>query len=198
MQTEPSLYTFRHPSMGDLQAVLHIQRASRTADFGSSNLTEDELRANWQPEKITLDTDAWLAIAGNSTPVAYAEAPQTGQPVWGALWVLPEHRGKGIETYLLQLVEERTLGHADAVDLHNVTLLGRVSNSNPVARHAYVQAGYVLYHSFQIMQIDLHRPPPEPRWPEGISVRSFVPGQDEQATYAADEERPRTKAIMIH
>lgn len=193
MRTMPNLYTFRRPSMDDLQAVLHIHRASRTADLGSSSLTEDELRANWQPDKLSLNTDAWLAICNGGKPVAYAEAPQTGRRVWGAFWVLPEERDRGMETYLLRLMEERTLEHANAVNLSNVTLLGRASDSNVVARHAYEQAGYTRYLSFQIMQIDLYQIPPEPNWPEGINVRPFLPGQDEQATYVTDEEASEDK-----
>src|SRR5690349_116532 len=102
MPTAPA-YTFRAPTPADLAAVLHIQQASGIADFGSSRLTEAALRASWQPEKLTLAADAWLALAPDGAPVAYAEAPQLDQPVWVMFWVLPDHRGQGVEIEFLRL-----------------------------------------------------------------------------------------------
>src|SRR4051812_48413120 len=108
MPTAPAAYTFRPVTWADLPAVLHIQQASGIADYGASRLTEAALRTAWQPEKLTLAADAWLALAPDGAPVAYAEAPQTEQPVWVAFWVLPDYRGQGLEAQLLGLAEART------------------------------------------------------------------------------------------
>jgi ribosomal protein S18 acetylase RimI-like enzyme len=183
MQAASNSYTFRAPTIDDLAAVLHIRREAGIADFGASSLTADEVRTGWETGKLALDTDAWLACAPDGTPVAYAEVDLSEQPIWGAFWVLPDHRGQGIEPQLLQRIEARARAVAP-----NATLLLRASDNNEAAWHAYEAAGYSRYLSFQIMQIDLDGPPPPPQWPEGITVRPFVPDQDDQATYAADEE----------
>lgn len=183
MPNAPAAYTFRAPTLDDLAAVLHIQQASGIADYGASRLTEAALRATWQPETLTLATDAWLALAPDGAPVAYAEAPQSEPPVWVMFWVLPDYRGQGLEAQLLGLVEARTRAATPAAPL-----LGRAGDPNLAARQAYEQTGYTRYLSFQIMQVDLDQPPPAPPPLGGITLRPFVPGQDDQATYAADEE----------
>lgn len=183
MQKASHPYTFRAPTLADVAAVLHIRREAGIADFGASSLTADGVRDGWASATLALDIDAWLACAPDGTPVAYGEVDLSEQPVWGTFWVLPTHRGQGIEQQLLQRIEERARAVAPTA-----TLLIRASDSNEAAWHAYEQAGYRRYLSFQIMQIDLEGPPPAPRWPEGISVRPFIPDQDDQATYATDEE----------
>ncbi|MDQ6694286.1 MAG: GNAT family N-acetyltransferase [Chloroflexota bacterium] len=188
MGTTPNDYTYRHPIMEDLRAALHIQRTAGIADFGSSDLTEETLQANWETGRTALDTDAWLVSAQDGTPVAYAEASQSNDPVWSVLWVLPEHRGEGIEDTLLHLAERRTLEHAASG-----VIRGRASHTNLTVCRAYEQAGYSRYLSFQIMENRLNQLPPEPAWPAEISVRTFVPGLDEHITYEVDEEASEDK-----
>jgi GNAT superfamily N-acetyltransferase len=182
MSTPVHPYTYRAPTLADLAAVVQIRREASSADFGVSTLTAEEVRAEWDSGTLVLDTDAWLVCAPEGTPVAYGEV-EIEQPVWGSFWVRPAHRGTGIEPQLLQRIEAQA-----AVQVGATTLFGRASDHNEAAQAAYEQAGYTRYLSFQIMQIDLDQPPPAPQWPEGITVRPFFPDQDDQATYAADEE----------
>jgi hypothetical protein len=43
------------------------------------------------------------------------------------------------------------------------------------------------------MEIVMTEKPQAPTWPDGIIVRAFLPDQDEQATYQADEEASKDK-----
>jgi mycothiol synthase len=48
--------------------------------------------------------------------------------------------------------------------------------------------GYSQIRSGYEMRIVLEEPPPQPTWPAGISVRSMIPNQEEEAVYRADIE----------
>ncbi len=48
--------------------------------------------------------------------------------------------------------------------------------------------GYEVFrHSFQ-MRIDFDGELPDPVWPDGVTVRTYVPGADDEAVYAAQQE----------
>lgn len=180
---EPQQYTFRAPNLDELEAIVRVQRASSTYDFGSSSLTKEDLRQSWQSGSWKPETDAWVALDDHGEPVAYGEAPQTGEKVWGTMWVLPENRGRGVEQEMVSRFTQRTLSES-----HATIIYGRSTDANVAARSAYEQAGYSIYVTFQIMEIEFQQQPPEPQWPIGIEVKTFRQDQDEQETYRTDEE----------
>ncbi|MCC6792438.1 MAG: GNAT family N-acetyltransferase, partial [Thermomicrobiales bacterium] len=52
----------------------------------------------------------------------------------------------------------------------------------------FTALGYAPIRATYTMAIDLERKPPAPEWPEGITIRNFVPGVDDRAAYEAYEE----------
>jgi GNAT superfamily N-acetyltransferase len=48
--------------------------------------------------------------------------------------------------------------------------------------------GYAPIRVTYTMAIDLAAPPPAPDWPHGITIRNFIPGQDDHVAYEAYEE----------
>ena len=100
-------FLVRHPVMSDLEAVYRLHEACDIAEYGTPDLTLDDLRSAWRGPTFNLETDAWMVVAPGNQLVGYAEV-QHRQHVrtYAFTRVLPEFAGKGIEKYLLHLVEE--------------------------------------------------------------------------------------------
>jgi hypothetical protein len=63
-----------------------------------------------------------------------------------------------------------------------------VNTANEGARRLLQSLGYTPVRGVYVMETELHRAPPRPHWPTGISVRTFVPERDEKATFEAVED----------
>jgi hypothetical protein len=73
------------------------------------------------------------------------------------------------------------------------TLITRITANHPHMMNVFNEQGYDNYLSFLIMLIDMDTPPIEAEWTQGVSVRQFQLGQDEEATYLADEGASKDK-----
>jgi mycothiol synthase len=60
--------------------------------------------------------------------------------------------------------------------------------NDPAAHELHENEGYQPVRYFWEMETVMESPPEAPVWPEGISVRNYVPGEDDRATFDAFEE----------
>jgi mycothiol synthase len=67
-------------------------------------------------------------------------------------------------------------------------LRATIESANQAAQQLFAAEGYSAIRHFWRMEIELNASPTAPSWPAGVTVRSFVRGQDERATYAAIED----------
>jgi len=136
-----------------------------------------------------LDNDSWLVFQPEGGPlVAFAAIePRGDEEFRGQVSVHPDWRRRGIGSILarqLELAVRERLG-PDATE--PTPILGFVKGDSTAERHWAEGLGYAWSRRFQRMRIDLESAPPEPEWPEGITVRDFVRGQDDRAMYEAQE-----------
>ncbi len=187
LATPPQGFHMRPATLDDLDTIFHITQTQQLADYDESDLTLDELRAALQSQKTLMH----VVIAPDGQMVASGEVKTnlSGTVPIPLVSVLPEYQGRGIGTALLHVLEEQELARRAAAALEApARFFTQVSGRNTAAHRVLEKSGYTFNSAFQIMELGMSEAPPAPAALEGIAVRRFVAGQDEQAVYQADEE----------
>ena len=176
--------TVRAPTLDDAPAVAALIAARDRADFAEADpigFTGDELRDWWARDAAALATDAWIAVAGGEV-VAFARvgAERDLANVEDESCVHPEARGRGLGSELLDRAEswahERGLAR---MQMHVV---------NDDGRQLAQDRGHELVRYFWRMEIDLASGAPELAQPEGVTIRAYRPGDDDEGLHAAHQE----------
>lgn len=185
-------FRVRPPSPEDAEAVTALVVAFDVDEYGAPDFELDDLLADWHSPGLDLARDAWVV-----------EAPDRRLAAYGILYfdddadvyVRPEHRGVGIGTGLLELVERRALARAKS---GAPVFVGQaLSSVNVAGRELLERAGYRPARTYWRMVLALDRPPPQPEWPDGVAVRVFEAERDARPVHAlvqrafADNERHR-------
>lgn len=187
-----TLAAFRPADPTDLEAVRALIAACNAADYDEPNLPARTVQRVWQTPGFHLARDAWVAVDPDGHLFAYAHLIQNRPPSLDpAVYVEPSRRTGSVESLLLARLEARA--QEEAAMAGGVDLATRVSDHNSAGWQTLERAGYRRALTFATMQLVMEAPPAEPRWPAGLAARTFRPGQDEQATYATDEEASRDK-----
>ena len=101
----------------------------------------------------------------------------------------PNYYDQGIGSALVRLMEERAREHISlAPPEARVCLFIGIGGGHEPSERLLTDHGYTKARRFSRMQILMDAPPPAPIWPEGIAMRTLVPGQDERAIWEAMEE----------
>lgn len=213
----------RPPTHADLDAVVQLFATAAAARPGNSPpLRRDDLRVRW----LMLDhlDDAVLVLSSDTDDpdnaaaaprlLAYASAPVDVEvdPETGTCEAVvhlegevhPEHRGRGLGSFLLdravatgraalsaaatsQARNDSAAATPDPTPAAHATGYVRVRTALVDAtpdEHAWFRSrGFGPVRHLLELRLDLHAPPPAPRWPEGVTVRTFQPGADEDVLW---------------
>ncbi len=186
----PREFFVRAPTMYDLEAVTDLIAACDVAEWGEPEFTLEDMRADWRSPEIDLETDAWVVLAPEGRPVGYAAVfNRENVRFYADVFVHPEHCGRGIGTHLAQLSEARARQlEPEASPETRVNLLNTISSVNEAGRRLLEDEGYTLARHFWRMRIEMDEMPPPAEWHNGVRIRTFVPDQDDYATFEAMEE----------
>jgi mycothiol synthase len=189
----PAGYSARRPTPDDADAITALVNQCSMHDIGLPVVSVEQVRALWQlPGRDPAQND-WLisdedeALVGGG--MVFTIEPYTS--IQGLGVVHPRHEGRGLGTWLLGRIEERSADYVALAPADEAVTLQLQSWSGNDRAAALLEAhGYHVVRMFLLMQIDFDAdvPLPEAPEPDGITVRTFVRGQDERRAWQADEE----------
>lgn len=153
----------RAPVEADIATVVRL-----ASQHSPEPLAEATLRTEWESPRIDLERDARIEED------AYVLVERFDED---RVWIGVDGTPSG---ELLDWAETR------ARELGTRMLAGAWS-ANDTVLEALEQRGYRLVRHSHRMLIDLDQPTPEPSWPNGVTVRTFEPG-DEKLFYDVHQE----------
>ena len=176
------------PLREDAEGVVALIAASERADTGASDMSLDELTDDWH--ELDLAGEAMVVAAPDGSIAGYADLINRSfvtVSVYG--YVHPDHRGRGVGSYLLTWGERWARDRITrAPENARVVVQHYINAKNEVACRLLEGAGCAPVRGVYVMETELDEAPPPPHWPENVSVHTFVPGWDERATYEAAED----------
>lgn len=186
----PQHMTVRAPTRDELPAIHAVIRASDLDVFGRTDYTMEELERDWGSPDFNPDVDAWVVAKSDGRLVGYAHTASFNHFRHFGMGVThPDYYGQGIGTTLVHLIQSRASEHIPlAPPEARVHLNIGIAGGDERAMQLLIDHGYKKVRRFSRMQIVMDALPPAAVWPEGVTVRTMVAGQDERAIWEALEE----------
>ena len=187
----------------DLDAVAGLYAAAADARGHSSPLRRDDLRLRWLMLDDPRDAIVVEQPGASPTLLAYASTTADRDPDAAEVTVHlegqvhPTATGQGLASWILELAEAVGSGAlSDAVSAADdparspcdrstevVRIRTALLDGDDAARQWFTTRGFRPVRHLLELRLDLHAPPPAPRWPPGIHARTFVPGADDEALW---------------
>jgi len=184
----PEGYTTRAPTREDAETVAALISACQVADTGASDMSVEELLDDWHP--LDLAEEAVIVTAPDGRAAAYADVINRSfvtVSVYG--YVHPDYRGVGLGAFLVDWGEHWTRDRMpQAPQNARVVVQHYINSANAHGRRLLEASGYTPVRGIYVMETRLDEAPPQPHWPADVSVRTFVPDQDERAVFEAVED----------
>lgn len=186
----PDGYTVRPSSLDDLDAVHRLFLACSLAEHGSPDFSREELLSWWRDEGFELANNSLVVLTPDEIVAGYTDVSRepTGRLAFNGR-VQPPHTGLGIGGFLVAWADDRARTMIATAPVPGGAALQQwVPVANAAARALLTSHGFRPVRRFWRMRIELNAPPEPPAWPQGITMRTFVPGADEAATHEAVQD----------
>ncbi len=189
--TLPSGMVTRPATMEDLEAVVAVVNGCSMEITGEPEWDPNHVRIDWQSPTFNLETDTRVVLSPEGTIVAYGdvwdEAPHVR--IYSMGRVHPDYRGRGIGGALANWVEWRGRQSIAKAPLGaRIALLQFLESADSCSQGFLREQGFRPVRYFYRMVIAMDAPPPEPAVPQGIEIRGYVHGAEEEAVLLAVRE----------
>ncbi|MGH2509753.1 MAG: GNAT family N-acetyltransferase [Ktedonobacteraceae bacterium] len=175
----------RPPTMDDLKIVHELYLAHDLNLYGEEDMTLEDLRLYWTAPTHDLGRDQRLIFdqAGQLLACLYMEQ-RSHAKFFVDVIVRPGYSDPRPGDALFELGEiwarEQMVQAEPGV---RVTLNTSASANNRDLLERCARMGLQENRRYWRMAIDLHEAPTEPTWPEGVTLRPFVPERDARAVF---------------
>jgi mycothiol synthase len=176
----PEGLTARRATEADAPAINVLVTAADEDIQGWSDSTESDLLDWWR--EVDLVQDSWLLEDATGELAGYGLLYRHGDLAQLDCFVDPARKGQGIGSWLLTRGEERAR-ETGAPKTHAWCL-----EPDELAKRLFELIGYHEVRRYYRMLVDLEGPPPEPDWPDGLTVSTMNPDADARAFHATLNE----------
>jgi mycothiol synthase len=176
----------RAPTIEDVLEITAAMNDVAQWLHGQPDVSENEVRLWFEAPEFEPERDAVVALADSGAIAAYgdlSDPSREGRLIWLDIYVRPGVAETVAEAVLdeLEIRAEARLGPGGRLKAY-------VDERDTVLAGLLAARGYrIERHSFR-MAADLAAEPDAPVWPDGVSVRTFRPGEDDRRVYEVQEE----------
>ncbi|MBL0389099.1 GNAT family N-acetyltransferase [Tumebacillus sp. ITR2] len=168
-------FTVRAPRTDEAAKALDVIVAYDVAEYGEPDYELEDVEQDWS--KLDLNRNAWFVETADGQIAAYAMLDGNSATAFEH----PNFRDLGLLEHLLDRMEARRLEVAAEQDVESaITIRYWTNGQNPREQELFAGRGYDVIRTFWRMQIEMQEAPPQPQLPEGITLRTYVPGEDDQ------------------
>jgi mycothiol synthase len=191
--TKSKLFTLRPAAMeDDLDAVVALINRGGIDQTGHPITNIAEVKGDWEIPSFDLEASTRVAETADGQIVGYVEVwDMDAVPVSNWVWAMvdPQFEGLGVGTEMMEWAEERLLTAVERAPTGaRVTYRSSALSSHKPSKELFKGLGMEFVRRFWHMMIEMDSPPPEPLWPEGITVSTYAERPDLRAVALADNE----------
>jgi mycothiol synthase len=193
LQSDKELtFILRPADPGDLADVVGLINDAGMAQIGRPLTNERQILDDWERDSFSLESATRVAELEDGRLAGYIEVWDLDPvPVQNWVWaqVDPQFEGIGVGTALMDWAEERLQDTAARVpkDLR-VSFMSAATSSHAPTKDLFEDRDMKLVRRLWNMMIEFDGAPPQPVWPEGITLSSFAERDDLSAIVRADQE----------
>lgn len=175
----------RPPTIEDLEIVHELMHAYDLAQYGEEDFTLGDLRTAWSSPTFNFEEDERLVFDRTGQLVGSLHLEQRKfAKFFVTVRIQPGYSDPRLGDNLLRLAEtwarERMSQAEPGV---RVTLNSWMPTTDRDSLQCYERAGFKEIRRYWRMEIELNEAPAAPEWPEGVELRSFVPGRDDRSVF---------------